>query len=150
VKNFFENHADKIKRLIQVLLVIMLIGLLSTCFYDSDAEKLRKSRKWNPTAENITYWEQRKGEWFEGRVCEIMYDEAVRYNKNGQFCSDDFSSIVRSGKLVAEVNDAWFGMIGIPKEYRSLDNISITLESLSCKETVREWSNCPTGLSYRR
>ncbi len=150
MKQFFENYADRIKRLIQVLLVMVLLSLLSTCFYDSDAEKLRKSRQWNPTSENISYWEQRKSEWFEGRVCEIMYDQAVRYNKNSQFCSDDFASIVRSGKFLAEVNNAWFEMIGIPKEYRSLDNIPITLESLTCKEIVREWRNCPTGLSYRR
>ncbi len=134
----------------EYLWIGFLISLVGYCTYSgfrgSDEDKM----KWDPTKENIMKWEERKIEWLSGRICELMDDELNTYKKNGQFCSEKYSEIYKRGKYIAQLNSPWFDANRIPKEYRSLDDLAISKESLYCQERVRAWDNCPTGVSYRR
>jgi len=146
MRDFIERHADAIKRLLQILSVILLVGLLGTCFYESDAEKQRKSRMWNPTPENIQYWEEKKRDWLMGRVCETLADEVRRYEKEQIYCSTEFRDVERISRFVAD-NKPWLNGLGIPREYHSFDAIEVDINSLPCETEVRQWQRCSTGFA---
>jgi len=148
---FLEKYADPITKLLQVGLFIVVIGLLSTCFVESDQEKTRKDRKWNPTPENIVYWELKKTEWFYRRVCDSLKSDVELFETKGYFCEQSFSKVVDSARVVAELSGPqWFDMMGIPKEFRSIDVGVVKSNALTCQDLVRKWNNCPTGLSSEK
>jgi len=149
MRDFLENHADSIKLFLKILSAVFPLSLLGTCFYESDAEKERKSRKWNPTPENIIYWEEQKQQWLTGLVCGELDDEVRMYEKKKIFCSAEFSIVEGKARFLAD-NKPWFGSRGIPNEYHSFDAIEISIDTLPCETQVRRWKTCPTGFSREK
>jgi len=141
---------EYLNKVAEYLWIGFLISLVGYCTYSGFKGSDEDNKKWIPTEENIAKWEERKIEWLSGRVCELMDDEVENYKKRAQFCSENYLQIYKRGKLIAQLNDAWFDANRIPKDYRSLDNLVILKDSLYCQERVRAWDNCPTGVSYRQ
>jgi hypothetical protein len=139
-----------LNRIGEYLWFAFLISLVGYCTYSGFKGNDEDKKKWIPTEENIAKWEERKREWLSGRICERMDDEVIYYKKDGKFCSEKYSEVYKMGKFVAQMNNAWFDANHIPKDYRSLNDLNISKNSLHCQEQVRAWDNCPTGFSYRR
>ena len=139
-----------VNKVAEYLWIGFLISLVGYCTYSGFKGSDEDSKKWIPTEENIAKWKERKTEWLSGRICEQMDDEVSAYKNRGQYCSENYLEVYKKGKFVAQLNNAWFDVHRIPKDHRSLDGLVTSKDSLYCKERVRAWDNCPTGVLYRR
>jgi hypothetical protein len=126
--------------------ILTFVSLISMCTYSKIKEE---NLKHIPTPENIARWEKIKKNHLDMRVCDSM-DLAVQSAKeNNSICTDDFNTIVsRSKAIFDKLLPYYIGSLGIPAGYTSVQDISITIESLPCKKTIQLWRNCPTGYSY--
>lgn len=133
--------------------IYLLVSLISLCSYSRINEIQNKKLKRMPTPENILRWEKIKKYQLDVKVCESM-DRAVEIAKeNNYICIDSFETIVSRDKgILDKYMPNYFDFYDIPEGYRSVADIPVNIESLSCnnaEERVRNWKSCPTGYTYK-
>lgn len=118
---------------------------LGFCAYSGYETYQRGKAKVFSTAENLERWRARKYEYLEAKVCQSLNSELDEFARNGTLCRSNLSNLIEVHKKYSVTpNDPWFDAVGIPEEYRSMDDIRITPDELRCGEKILDkWKLCP-------